>query len=182
MSNLKNSISPLVSVIIPTYNAEKFIERTVSSVRKQTYTNWELIIVDDASTDGTVQILENLQRIDSRISIVCFSKNSGGPARPKNFGIKESRGEFVAFLDHDDEWFPEKIEKQINFLLKGNIDFVTCDSLVTSNESFIGVCKIPKVSKDFLKEEILRGNFIHSCSTWSLEEVSLIVLGDLMSS
>jgi teichuronic acid biosynthesis glycosyltransferase TuaG len=107
---------PKVSIIIPTYNAEKFLNRTIESVTNQTYKDWELIIVDDGSKDKTPEIIKDWERKDQRIEGVLLDKNSGGPAHPRNIGIQNSHGEYIAFLDHDDEWLPEKLERQINFL------------------------------------------------------------------
>ncbi len=104
---------PKVSIIIPTYNSSAFIERAVGSVLRQTFTDWELLIVDDGSTDDTVDLVTEFIKQDSRIKLFRTPQNSGGPALPKNIGIENARGEYVAFLDHDDEWLPEKLAKQL---------------------------------------------------------------------
>src|SRR5690625_3661748 len=113
---------PLVSVITPAYNAERFIAEAIESVRKQTYTNWEMIIVNDCSTDRTVQIVESYQKKDKRIKLYHLQKNSGsGVARNK--AMDEANGRFLAFLDSDDLWLPEKLERQIEFMLSNHIAF-----------------------------------------------------------
>lgn len=106
--------SPKVSVIIGAYNCEKFIEGTVQSVIDQTFKDWELIVVDDCSTDSTREKVKAIN--DDRIKIIRLDDNSGRPAVPRNIGIKNARGEYISFLDHDDIWLPEKLEKQVRFM------------------------------------------------------------------
>lgn len=111
----------LVSVIIPTFNAEKYISDTIISVQNQSYQNWEIILVDDASTDETKTIIAPFLA-DRRIQFYPLGKNSGtGVAR--NFGVSKAAGKYIAFLDADDLWKPEKLEKQIDFLKKNNLPF-----------------------------------------------------------
>jgi glycosyltransferase involved in cell wall biosynthesis len=104
------SYSQRVSVIIPTYNHAHYIGRAINSVLNQTYRDFELIVVDDASTDQTQRILEQMN--DKRIKIIRHENNKGAPAA-RNTGIKASEGEFIGFLDDDDEWLPKKLEKQL---------------------------------------------------------------------
>ncbi len=120
-----------VSVIIPTYNRADLLPTAISSVLAQTYTDWELIVVDDASTDNTREVIKEWEAKDSRIRSVSLNKNSGGPAHPKNVGVESARGEFIAFLDHDDEWLPEKLKKQVAvFASSPRIGLVTCEAYV----------------------------------------------------
>ena len=114
---------PLVSIITPNYNCGKFIALTIESVLAQTYTNWEMIIQDDCSTDESYEIACNYAKADPRIKVFRNDKNSGA-ALTRNYAIDVSRGAYVAFLDSDDIWFPEKLEKQIDFMQKNNCDFV----------------------------------------------------------
>lgn len=102
---------PFFSVVIPLYNKEKYIKRTLESVLSQTFTNFEIIIVDDGSKDNSYEIVESIK--DSRIRFIC--QENGGPSKARNRGIKEAKGEFIAFLDADDEWLPEKLENQYEF-------------------------------------------------------------------
>lgn len=112
----------LVSIIIPTYNCEKFIHQTVQSVQNQSYPNWEIILIDDASTDNTVTIINEFAQVDNRIKIIELEKNSGnGFAR--NVALDKANGRYIAFLDADDLWFPLKLEKQIKFLKDKNLPF-----------------------------------------------------------
>jgi len=112
---------PKVSVIIPTYNRADLLPRALNSVLNQTFQDFELIIVEDGSTDNTKQLVEEFQKKDERIKYI-WQKNSGGPAKPKNTGIKNSQGEFIAFLDDDDEWLPEKLETQLNKIEENDYD------------------------------------------------------------
>ncbi|MEH6408849.1 MAG: glycosyltransferase family 2 protein, partial [Leeuwenhoekiella sp.] len=109
----------LVSVIMPLYNAERFVETAIKSVQEQTYTQWELIIIDDASTDSSYAIAEKTIQ-DKRIRLLKLTKNNGaGIAR--NVGIRAAKGAYIAFLDADDLWKPQKIEKQIEFMKKKGV-------------------------------------------------------------
>lgn len=103
-----------VSIIMPTYNCGKYIAEAVASVVNQTYGNWELWIVDDCSTDDTKQVLLDFLK-DSRIRYHCLEQK-GGPAAARNYALQRVDGEYVAFLDSDDLWHPEKLEKQLEFM------------------------------------------------------------------
>jgi len=103
----------LVSIITPSYNAAKFIANTIESVTNQSYNNWELIIVDDCSTDNTTDIVKSYLEKDSRIRLIMLDNNSGAPARPRNIGISQASGKWIALLDSDDIWHPEKLERQL---------------------------------------------------------------------
>ena len=106
---------PKVSVIIPVYNREHLIERSVRSVLNQTYKNLEVIVIDDASTDNSFEKVKQI--IDSRLRVLKNEKNSG-PSKSRNKGIEISSGELIAFQDSDDEWYTNKLEKQVNILVK----------------------------------------------------------------
>ena len=111
-----------VSIITPSWNSEKYIEKTIESVQNQTYSNWEMIIVDDCSTDKTVEIIEEISKIDSRIKLFRQSANAGA-AKARNRSLSESSGRYVAYLDADDIWKPTKLEKQIEFMKAQNCGF-----------------------------------------------------------
>ena len=96
---------PLVSIITPLYNSEKFISETIESVLAQTYTNWEMLIVNDCSKDNGAKIVEEYVKKDKRIKLFNNEKNLGG-AGTRNRAIKEARGKYIAFLDSDDLWMP----------------------------------------------------------------------------
>ncbi|TDN83468.1 hypothetical protein DET49_12121 [Salegentibacter sp. 24] len=107
---------PLVSVIMPAYNAEKFIEVAVNSIIAQTYSNWELFIIDDSSSDSTLYKAKNLAKLDSRIKIIQNISNLGAGIS-RNKAIKEAQGDFIAFLDADDQWKPKKLEIHLEVML-----------------------------------------------------------------
>jgi glycosyltransferase involved in cell wall biosynthesis len=112
----------LVSIITPTYNSEKFIGDTIRSVQGQTFSSWEMIIVDDCSSDNTESIVNEFINADPRISFYRLQKNSGaGVAR--NQAIDLAKGRYIAFLDSDDLWKPEKLEKQVAFLESNDLPF-----------------------------------------------------------
>ena len=121
---------PFVSVIIPTYNREKIISDSISSVLNQTYKNFELIIVDDCSTDNTVDVVKKIN--DPRIVILRQPKNMGACAA-RNRGIEESRGSIIAFQDSDDLWNERKLERQISELYKNRADITFCAAQRTMN-------------------------------------------------
>lgn len=142
-----------VSIIMPAYNCEKFIKKAVGSVQKQTYTDWELLIVNDCSSDGTVDIINSMSADDSRIKLFHNSKRSGAAAT-RNKAVKNATGKYIAFLDSDDVWTSDKLEKQIGFMEKNGYCF-TCTSYdkIDENDNKSGVV-IPAVSVDY--EGLLR--------------------------
>jgi glycosyltransferase involved in cell wall biosynthesis len=109
-------MKPLVSIIIPAYNAAGFVATTLSSVQQQTYTQLEIVVVNDGSTDSTAEIVGQYAQSDPRIKLL--SKTNGGVAAARNWGLKHAQGEYVAFLDADDIWHPTKIERQLETLLE----------------------------------------------------------------
>lgn len=133
---MKNSF---ISVIVPVYNRADLISETIESILNQTYKNFELIIVDDGSTDNTEEVIGKFK--DSRIKYI-KTDNWGGPARPRNIGIKKAKGEYIAFCDDDDIWLPEKLEKQIRIFQISNetamlyTRFKTIEGDVISNRIF----------------------------------------------
>jgi len=114
-------MSELVSIIMPSYNTSKYIKETIESVLVQSYANWELIIVDDCSTDNTDDVV-NQYLADERIHYMKNEKNSGA-AVSRNRALREAKGKWIAFLDSDDLWYPEKLEKQIEFMVNGDYHF-----------------------------------------------------------
>ena len=112
----------LVSIITPVYNASKFIEETIKSVQSQTYKEWEIILVDDCSTDNSYEIINKYSKNDERIKYIKLEKNSGA-AVARNTAIANANGKYIAFLDSDDIWYDNKLEKQISFMKDKNIGF-----------------------------------------------------------
>ena len=107
----------LISIITPAFNAAMCIEKTIESVLTQTYVNWEMLIVDDCSSDNTIEIVENYCRTDSRIKLIKHTTNQG-VAAARNTALKQANGQYIAFLDSDDMWMPEKLETQYAFMEK----------------------------------------------------------------
>ena len=109
----------LVSIISPAYNAAAFIEQAVKSVQAQDYQNWEMLITDDCSNDNTREIVAALNKIDPRVKLIKQPKN-GGPAAARNASVLAATGRYVAFLDSDDWWLPEKLGRQLEFMQRHN--------------------------------------------------------------
>jgi glycosyltransferase involved in cell wall biosynthesis len=134
----------MISVILPTYNRAHTLKQAINSVTAQTYSEYELIIVDDGSSDGTQKLVEELH--DPKCIFIRLENNSG-QANARNEGIKVASGEYIAFIDSDDEWLPDKNEKQIEFLEKHNVDMVYSDvkAVLPNGESYI--IKSPKSTR-----------------------------------
>ncbi len=112
-------MNDLVTIITSVYNAEDFIGQTIESVLSQSYRNWEMIIVEDCSTDRSREIVRTYSTADERIHLIELEENKGvGGAR--NVGLQKARGNLIAFIDSDDCWYPEKLEKQVRFMREGN--------------------------------------------------------------
>lgn len=114
-----------VSVILPVYNGEQFVGRAMESVLDQTNEGLELIVVDDGSSDSSLDVVQSCA--DDRLKV--FTKENGGPGSARNFGIQHCSGKYVAFIDQDDIWYPTKLEKQVAVLEKTNCDLVHCDGV-----------------------------------------------------
>lgn len=151
----------LVSVIIPVYNGERYIRQAIESVRRQTYQNFELIIVDDGSTDASVAISRSVQEEDQRISIL--QQVNEGSASARNHGVNSARGSLIAMLDADDTMVPERLERQTQFLLANpHIHAVSCLAYYINDRNEV----IGRVYSDFTTPEAARsyveaGNVIY---------------------
>ena len=116
------NMQPLISIIIPVYNSEKFILKTLQSIIDQNYPNWEAICIDDCSSDESVILIEKLMKKDERIKLIKNELNYG-PAKSRNIGLHYSKGEYITFLDSDDFWNKNKLKLQYEFMIKKDIDF-----------------------------------------------------------
>lgn len=125
-------MSDLVSIIMPSYNTAEYICKTIKSVLAQTYSNWELIIVDDCSKDNTDEVVAPFLE-DNRIRYLKNEKNSGA-AVSRNRALREAEGRWIAFLDSDDIWLPEKLEKQIAFMEKNKYGFTFTDYMIVNQD------------------------------------------------
>lgn len=152
---------PLVSVIMPAYNAEKYIEEAVRSVLSQTYTNWELLILDDGSTDRTVELAEKLSNADPRIRLLRDPQNMG-VAQTRNRGFDLAEGKWAALLDSDDVWHSDKLEKQLDAAQRSGADMIYCSySMMDADGRKISDYIVPERTNyaAMLEESVL------SCST-----------------
>lgn len=143
----KNRISGLVSIVMPSFNTDKYIRESIDSVLRQTYCNFELIIVDDSSTDSSVDVIKKY--IDPRIKLFVNSSNRGA-AFSRNRALMVSKGEWIAFLDSDDIWEPEKLEKQIKFMERTKCWFSYTDYrefIDNANDSISVVSGPDKITK-----------------------------------
>lgn len=120
----------LVSIVMPSYNSEKYIKDSIQSVLNQTYTNWELLIVDDCSTDKTVEIIKSFK--DERIMLFQNDTNSGA-AISRNWALREAKGKWIAFLDSDDLWAPTKLKEQLTFMTERDCGFSYTDYRISKN-------------------------------------------------
>lgn len=137
-------VEGLVSVIMPSYNTARFIADSIKSVQAQTYANWELLIVDDCSTDNTDEVVSEFD--DERIIYLKNEKNSGA-ALSRNRALREAKGEWIAFLDSDDLWLPEKLQKQIDFMKNNHYYFTgTARSVIDEDSNPTGTISHAKPS------------------------------------
>lgn len=146
-----------VSIITPTYNSRKFISETIDSILSQSYTNWELLITDDCSTDDTVEIVKKYQKKDDRVKLYVLEKN-GGAGVARNNSIGKATGRFIAFCDSDDVWKKNKLRKQVAFMLKTqcNLSFSSYDIVDESGNPKGRVKALGKVTYKIM----LRNNYI----------------------
>ena len=168
----------MVSIITPCYNAGAFIGDAIESVLSQTYQDWEMIIVDDCSTDKTAEIVASFQEKDSRIKYIYNSTNKGS-AFSRNIALQKAKGKWIAFLDSDDLWHPEKLEKQIEFMTRNNYHFSYtnyCEIDESSEEKGILITG-PKV----ISEKKMRAYCWPGCLTvmYDAEKIGLIQSADL---
>ena len=153
---------PTVSIIIPTYNREQLIARSIKSVLNQTYQDFEIIIVDDASTDNTEEVISNFN--DKRIRYIRHEKNKGAAAA-RNTGIRAARCDYIAYQDSDDEWLPEKLARQMELLEDASpqVGVIYTGFWKTENHrrTYIPFSWVSQKNGDIHKE-LLKGNFIGS--------------------
>lgn len=172
--------NPSVSIIIGSFNAEKYIRETLDSVANQTFKSFEAIVVDDCSTDNTTKIIQEYCDKDARFKLIKLESNSNLPAVPRNVGLKHARGEFVAFLDHDDVWTHKKIQRQICALqVNPQIDLVFSYLWSFRGKSLLrGFFLIPNPIKNKINFERLRiGNALMYSSVFARKKVIVTLNG-----
>lgn len=153
---------PLISIIMPAYNASATIKESIDSVLSQSYRHWELIIIDDASTDNTLDVIKNYQKKDKKIKVL-KNKNNLKVAKTRNRGLDKAKGQYIAFLDSDDKWTHTKLENQLNFMLKNNIKFSYTNIQILNKKN-----KELKFEREADYKKLLKGNQI-SCLTVMLD-------------
>lgn len=171
---------PLVSVVIPVFNAERYIRETINSVLRQTYNHFEIIIVDDSSTDGTQAVVKEIAALNKTIKYFKI-EHSGQPAVPRNYGIKKAAGEYIAFLDSDDIWTKNKLKDQVKFLQKyPNLIFVYSMSVTFGDVNIFSpyyeVLPLLHKAATTKDELISKGNPV-TCSTVLVKKSILNLVG-----
>ncbi|MEG0180816.1 MAG: glycosyltransferase family 2 protein [Romboutsia sp.] len=160
----------LVSIITPMYNAEKFVEDTINSVLNQTYKSWEMIIVDDCSSDNSAEIVKSYVQRDKRIKYIKTDLNKG-VSNARNIAIKKARGRYIAFLDSDDIWYENKLEKQVSFIKANNYTIVySAYELIDENNNKLN--KIINVSESVDYNNLLKGNIL-GCLTVMIDKTKV---------
>jgi len=165
ISRSKNK-KPIISIITPMYNAEKFISKSIESVLKQSFKSWEMIIIDDFSSDNSTSIVNKYKAQDSRIKLIKSKKNFGGPAKPRNLGIKNAKGSYIAFLDCDDYWSTNKLKICVNSF-NSKVDFIYHDlqKISLNKKNFKKrLLKSRKLIKPIFDDLLLNGNIIANSS------------------
>jgi len=132
---MKNN--PLVTIITPSYNSRDYIIETIDSVLNQSYENYEMLIIDDCSNDGSYEMVREYIKKDSRIKVYSLEHNSGCPAVPRNFALNMAQGEYVAFLDSDDIWHKDKLKIQIEYMMQNNCFFSASHIKIFHNKNEI---------------------------------------------
>lgn len=165
-SETNNYQNNLVSIITPAYNAEKYIAETIESVLAQTYPNWEMLIVNDCSTDNTAKIVQSYAAKDKRIKLINLTENSGA-AVARNTAIQNAKGRYIAFLDSDDLWKKEKLQKQLKFMQQNGYAFMftAYEHFKNKKENIKNKVAAPKKLK---YSQALKGNQI-GCLTVMLD-------------
>lgn len=148
----------LVSIVVPVYNKQRFLSETIESVQKQSYAEWELLLVDDCSKDESYEIACAYAKADARIRPIRQEKNQGA-AKARNRGVQEARGRYLCFLDADDIWEPDKLEKQLAFVMEEEIPFCFM-GYEFADEAARGLGKIVHVPKTITYHEALKNTTI----------------------
>ena len=156
---MEHSINNRVSVITPSYNSSAFISQTIDSVLFQTYTDWEMLIVDDCSTDDSASIIKQYSKRDARIKYLKTDLPSGSPCEPRNIGIMSAQGRYIAFLDSDDVWLPNKLEEQLKLFEYADTAIVYSNYEKINEDGERGQ-RIVTVPPQVSYMELLKGNVI----------------------
>ena len=175
---MKYKFKDKISIVIPTYNRASVIKTSIDSILKQTYDNIEIIVVDDASSDNTDEIVKRIK--DERVKYIKLEKNSGACVA-RNVGIKESTGKYITFNDSDDEYYSEKLEKQYNNLIKNKSDMDFCRLKIYLSDFIIIMpaeeC-MDNIKKKKFVDELVKGNYISTQAIFVKREVILKYMFD----
>ena len=175
---------PQISIVVPVYNAENYIEQTITMVRKQTFTDWELILVEDCSSDHSRDVLRKITETlsDTRIRVIYKEQNEGA-ARARNTGLEAVTGRYLAFLDADDIWEENKLSEELAFLKEKNAAFVF-SAYEFGDEQGVGTGKIVKVPETLTYRQALSRTVIFTSTTmFDLEKLdrSLVMMPEIPS-
>lgn len=173
MTETKKTETNLVSIIVPVYNVNKYIEETMECVRSQTYSQWELLLVEDGSSDGTAETIRRYveKTQDVRIRLISQPANMGA-AKARNRGLKEAKGRYIAYLDADDLWVPQKLEHELAFLWEKQAAFVFT-GYEFADESGVGTGKVVRVPETLSYREALKNTTIFTTTVmFDTEKIS----------
>lgn len=170
--NLKEKDGPLVDIILPNYNKGQYLEEAISSVINQTYKNWQLYIIDDNSTDNSLEILNKFSDI-KKIKIIKLNKNKG-PSFCRNYAMRISNSSYISFIDSDDTWFNQKLMLQINFMKNNNFQFTYTDYVPFFEKN---------KNKKFKKRTFLKDHFDYNMFTRnsSINTTTMIIKRSILS-
>jgi teichuronic acid biosynthesis glycosyltransferase TuaG len=166
------------SIITPIYNAEYFLEETLNPIKDQSYQDWESILINDNSADKSLEIANKFVQLDSRFKIINKSE-SGGAAKARNSGIKEAKGRFIAFLDSDDVWYPEKLTEQLSFMKEKDIAFsYSSYHFLTEQGKITGAVTAPAT---ITYKQLLKGNVV-ACLTaiYDTDKLGKVFMPDIL--
>lgn len=168
-------MNDLISIIMPSYNTGKYIKDSIDSIIAQTYKNWELIIIDDCSTDNSNEIIESYS--EPRIRLL-KNKTNLGAALSRNSGLREAKGKYIAFIDSDDIWVSEKLEKQVDFIKKNDYAFIFSDYRICLNGKWENVIRTAPDTVD--RKMIYRYCYFSTITVmYDADKVGLIQIKDL---
>lgn len=160
-----------VSIIVPVYNAEEFLQETIETVLAQKETDWELLLVDDCSTDGSRAVIERCSNQDARVRLVAQPENRGAAAA-RNRGVEEAEGRYIAFLDADDLWKEERLSKELEFMQKKSAGFVF-SGYEFADEKGVGTGKIVRVPETITYRQALKNTTIFTSTVlFDTEKIS----------
>ena len=179
----------MISIIVPVYNAANYIEETIKTVVNQTYQDWELLLVDDCSRDGSAEVIQAaINRYEQegiakgRIRLILKQQNEGA-AKARNTGIREARGRYIAFLDADDLWYPDKLLKELTFMQQKEAAFVYC-SYQFGDENAVPTGKTARVQRTLTYKEALSRTIIFTSTVLidtQIVDRELILMPDIPS-